>query len=275
MTKNLQKTADFYRKKKGVLDPQQFERLVDLQFYAPAPKLAPFIAHYFVARWHVPGAATYTAADVLSQPAVHMLFTNESSDIMGVMTTKRTLELKGNGVYAGVRFKPGGFYPFWKKSMADIAEKVIPVTDLLPQADATFTRTLLTQTNANIAEHIEAQLLAIAPAPDEKVQLIGDIITAIETQPSVHTTQSIAKSFALGERSLQHLFTTYVGVGVKWVTMRTRFLDAIRHAHTPDKPNWTTIAAELGYSTQSHFVNDFKKVIGMSPSQYSRTIQTS
>jgi AraC-like DNA-binding protein len=50
--------------------------------------------------------------------------------------------------------------------------------------------------------------------------------------------------------------------------MRTRFLEVIKYAREHEKPDWLHIAAEYGYSDQSHFINDFKKLTGESPSQY-------
>ena len=75
------------------------------------------------------------------------------------------------------------------------------------------------------------------------------------------------------KRQLQGLFNKYVGVGLKWVLMRYRLLEAAeRAAHTPDL-NWAAVAADLGYSHQSHFVNDFKKLIGQSPQQYALAVR--
>jgi AraC-like DNA-binding protein len=277
MTKNLQKTANLYNEVtcpyEGILDPQQFARTIQMRRYKPSLDLSPFVAHYFVAHFHVSGDAAYIATDVLSHPVVHMLFTPESSWVMGVTTGKRTLKLKGAGVYAGVRFKPGGFYPFWAGRMAELVEKTIPMTQLFPVADEAFTRSLLALAeDHDIVERLEAFLCHSHPRNNRNIELVNKVIAAIEADHHIHTTQAVAQAFNISERSLQHLFKTYVGLGVKWVIMRIRFLEAMRHAHNSQKPNWTAIAAELGYSTQSHFINDFKKLMGQSPSKYAKTI---
>jgi AraC-like DNA-binding protein len=62
--------------------------------------------------------------------------------------------------------------------------------------------------------------------------------------------------------------TEYVGAGLKWVLLRNRLLDAAESARMLKKPNWTAIALDLNYNSQSHFVSDFKKTIGKSPTQY-------
>ena len=272
MAKNLQKTADFYRKRVGIVNPQAFARNVQIHYFEPAKSLAPFVAHYFVARLQTQDDPEYTASYVLSQPAVHLLFTPEESSIIGITTRKHVFRLKDRSVFAGARFKPGGFYPFWNGRMADLAEKTIPASEVFPQANATFVADLLTQSDPEIADTIERLLKRKQPKQDEKLELVKNITATIETQRNMHTTQAVAKTFGLSERTLQDLFTTRVGVGVKWIIMRTRFLEAMERAHLAAKPDWTMVAAELGYSTQSHFINDFKKIIGISPTQYVKTL---
>lgn len=61
------------------------------------------------------------------------------------------------------------------------------------------------------------------------------------------------------------MFHTYVGVGIKWIILRYRLLAATQLAIQPDTQSWTKIAAELGYTDQSHFINDFKRIIGKTP----------
>ena len=74
--------------------------------------------------------------------------------------------------------------------------------------------------------------------------------------------------FAMSERSLQHVFQTYAGVGVKWIITRRRLLEAIDRVRSQPHLTWAEVAAELGYSSQSHFSRDFKDVTGASPSVY-------
>ena len=38
------------------------------------------------------------------------------------------------------------------------------------------------------------------------------------------------------------------------------------------RPNWATIAYDLGYSSQQHFITDFKQVLGKTPLQYKKEL---
>ena len=62
------------------------------------------------------------------------------------------------------------------------------------------------------------------------------------------------------------------GLGKRFA--KGRLLEAVELAAQLQEPNWASVAADLGYSHQSHFVNDFKKLVGKSPLQYTQTIRT-
>jgi AraC-like DNA-binding protein len=273
--KDLQKTAHLYRKqvtlRRGVIDPQAFAHNVLLECYEPSADMLPFVRHYYIARRVTHGDTTYDAKDVLTQPVINLLLTQEASLITGVTSGTRTLRLGNNAVYAGVRFRPGGFHPFWEGRVAELTDRSMAASRVFPVADLKFARQLLTLDDQSILAALESLLRSKQPRATKSITFIGQVLARIEADRTLRTMQDVAHAFNRSERSLQSLFKTYVGVGVKWFLMRTRFIEAIQQARTHPKPSWTEIAANLGYSTQSHFINDFKKIMGQSPSQYSKT----
>lgn len=256
------------------MDPEGFAHNIDMQFYEPAPDLKPFVAHYFIARYNLGENNTYEASDILTRPDIHMVFTTSRASIVGMVTSRRSLHLEGKGVYAGIRFTSAGFYPFWGKSMSDLVDRTFPITETFPEFDQPSVMQLLAKNDGAIIKDFDMLLLSRKPKDHSKIQLIDSIIDAIEGNPAFTTISVVANAFKLNERTLQQLFKTYVGVGVKWVIMRIRFLHAVSLVHNADRPNWTRIAAELDYSTQSHFNNDFKKIMGQTPNAYVQSIAT-
>ena len=71
-------------------------------------------------------------------------------------------------------------------------------------------------------------------------------------------------------RSLQRLFTDYVGIGPKWVITRFRVLDAAAAAHGGEPVDWARLAHELGFTDQSHLTRVFTAVVGTPPATYAR-----
>jgi AraC-like DNA-binding protein len=64
------------------------------------------------------------------------------------------------------------------------------------------------------------------------------------------------------------LFRRYVGASARWVIKRYRLYEALDRLNGPTRSDWADLAQELGYFDQAHFINDFKKIVGRSPSAY-------
>jgi AraC-like DNA-binding protein len=90
---------------------------------------------------------------------------------------------------------------------------------------------------------------------DANIELINEIIAAIETDESLRTVTAVAKAFDRSERWLQQLFQDYVGIGLKWLLQRHRLLAAAQQIRDSDQPNYAAIAYGLGYSSQQHFIS--------------------
>jgi AraC-like DNA-binding protein len=257
--------------REGILKPGSFTDSYDLRCYEPSDELKPFVEHYFVSRRRENYDVNYVGNDVLSQPVVSLFFKPEGAYFEGPTTQKRTLVAKDSPIYVGAQFKPGGFYPFWKHRVSDLAEQTILATSVLPMVTEEFIRTLLAYPdNMQVVARIDAQLKAQLPHADSTVALLNDVVAYIEATKGLTTVSAVATKFGMSERMLQHLFQTYIGVGAKWAIMRARFLEVVKQARQQENPDWTTIAANFGYTDQSHFINDFKKLIGQPPSKYMR-----
>ena len=107
------------------------------------------------------------------------------------------------------------------------------------------------------------------PEPDPNVELINDIIALVRDNRELTSVATIAARFDRPERTLQHLFSTYVGVGLKWIIRRYRIMEAAERVEAGDQ-SWTAIAYELGYSDHAHFTNDFTRLVGRAPSEHAR-----
>jgi AraC-like DNA-binding protein len=71
-------------------------------------------------------------------------------------------------------------------------------------------------------------------------------------------------------RSLQQLFSEYVGVSPKWVIRRFRLHEAADSLAGGDEPDLAALAQRLGYFDQAHFTSDFRKLVGQTPADYRR-----
>lgn len=271
----LQKTAKYPGFNKVTPAADRSQPLFKLSRYLPRPELAPFIEHHWTLHWDLRGRLPYIA-EVLPHSSVNMVFTVERGWIAGVATGMYTYEVSDAGTIFGTMVKPGGFHTFWNKDVSTISNQEIDAATVFPELDQDFRYSLFDQENdeAMVAK-IEDALLSKRPRVDQNLSLITAIMEAVNTDDDLRTVEMVANRFSVSERTVQHIFKKYLGVGLKWVLMRHRLIKAVELAAQLDDLNWASVAAHLGYSHQPHFVSDFKKIVGKSPEQYAQYIRGS
>jgi AraC-like DNA-binding protein len=264
----FQKPAEVYEPR-GRLDPAGFERHVQFRTVAPEAELAPFVAHFWVIRWD--GAlGHYESAEVMHRPYVDVFLSAQESGIQGTFRGKRTYSAAGSGRIIGIRFRPGAFHTFWRGEMAELQDKVVGLQQVFPWADAAgISRILALEDDAAIAE-LAGLLRAQVPEADDTIEAINGIIAAVEADEALGTVAAVAKAFGRSERWLQQAFRDYLGIGLKWLLQRRRLIAAAEQIRGSAEPDWAGMAYDLGYSSQQHFITDFKTVLGSTPVQYWR-----
>jgi AraC-like DNA-binding protein len=266
----LQKPADSYEPR-GRLDPAGFERHVRFQTYLPPADLAPFVAHFWSIRWENAGEA-YQSEEVMHQPYVDLFVSLPQSGVQGTFRGKRIYVAAGNGRIVGIRLRPGALHAFWDGKMADLQGEIMDLQQVFPHMDRPHIEHLLTLDDSAVIDHFVTQLRTKHPQPDTNIEHLNEIITAIETNENLQTVAAVANAFGRSERWLQQLFRDYVGIGLKWLLQRHKLLAAAELIRKTDQPNWAAMAYDLGYSSQQHFIADFKQVLGKTPLQYKKAV---
>jgi len=261
-------------KPKGILHSTAREQSFQHARHFPSDDLQPFIEHFWMVGWDLRGQPPHLA-ETLPYPSVHIVIEKDRAEVTGVVTGKFTRLLEGQGRVFGIKFKPGAFYPFWKTPVSQLSDKTLPVQEVFGSAGKTLVQAIR-------AEDEEAKRIAIAeeflrarkPEPDENVALINRIIDRIIADREILQVEDIAHLFGLNKRTLQRIFSQYVGVSPKWVIKRYRLHEAADQLASGEVVDWPKIALELGYFDQAHFIKDFKMIVGSSPAEYVKRINT-
>ena len=122
--------------------------------------------------------------------------------------------------------------------------------------------------------HAENFLLKAIPGKDDNIVLVNKIIDLTSEDRTIVKVDDIVNKVKINKRSLQRLFSQYVGVTPKWVIKRFRLHDAVDNISKSKKVNWSKLASELGYFDQAHFIKDFKLIIGKTPLEYEKQINS-
>jgi len=111
-------------------------------------------------------------------------------------------------------------------------------------------------------------LLANLPPSDSMVSLAAAMVEDIALCRNVTRVEHLAARHNVSERTLQRLFSRYVGASARWVIKRYRVFEALGRLAAGRDVDFAALAQDLGYYDQAHFINDFRNLVGHSPAAY-------
>jgi AraC-like DNA-binding protein len=255
---------------RGILNPTIAAQKFQITRYAPNEALSAFIERYWIIRWDLRGQAPYVQENI-PYPCVNMVIGAGQSSIFGISTHKYAHELRDMGKVFGVKFKPGGFYPFLKSSVAHLTDQSLSVSDVFGISAAELESALLAlEDDAAMVTYMEQFLCDHLPAPDAMVAEINRLVDLVMTDRQIKRVDDLVQHSHLSKRTLQRLFREYVGVSPKWVIQRYRLHEVADLLAAGTVTDWAALALHLGYFDQAHFIKDFKAIVGMLPTEYAR-----
>lgn len=167
----------------------------------------------------------------------------------------------------GASFFPAGFYPFFG----------IPVSEFRDHAFALDT--ILNKT----AHEIESRLNETDTIPGKIELLEGFFLEQLDqnTQMPLGTNKLLSHFSSSGmniddfcltnevhPRKFERLFNKYIGTTPKLFSRISRFQVTLTNLTKKQPKSLTTLAHELEFYDQPHFINDFKSFTGVSPSKF-------
>ena len=255
---------------RGVLHPRAGEQAFRMARHHVSGELAPFVDYLWTVEWDVP-AGTVHEQRILPNPAVHVSFEPELSRLTGPSRKGAfRYRLTGAGRVVGVRFRPGGARPWLGGSVAQLADRELPVR-ALADVDADELRAAVrgARDAAAAAALVDAALVPLRPEPDPRVDRAERLVGRIAAEPAIRRVEHLAENLGTTVRSLQRFCAGWIGLGPKDLVRMARLHEAAgRAAEGP--VDWAALAAELGYADQAHLVRDFTRVVGEPPARYAR-----
>jgi AraC-like DNA-binding protein len=240
----------------------------------PPPDLLPWIAHYWMISWDLRGCEPHIA-ESLPHPNVHMIFENGTSVVCGVQASKFSRVLEGQSCVFGIKFRPGGFRPFLDSPVSKLANRIIPASSVFGKDVKTLEAVLFSSCKEKEkVETVNMFFRGRLPEPDKAVDLAAQLVDRILHESEIKTVDDLASRTGIGKRSLQRIFNEYVGAAPKWVIRRYRLHELVEKFNSGDPLDWPQLALELGYFDQAHLINDFRSIVGYSPSQYQKLVSS-
>jgi AraC-like DNA-binding protein len=249
---------------RGILRPHEGRRHFRLTREFPSHDLATWVERHWMVEWDL--QEPYTQ-ELLNHPTINIAVERGNAAVFGIRTARDRKTIAGAGRVVGVKFRPGGFQPFYGRSVHQLTNRVLPLQAVFGPAGDELAAAVRAEQDAPFAV-MEEFLRERLPEPDPNLDVVAAIVRTMLEDPAVVRVDELAARHAMSPRTLQRLFRRYVGVSPKWVLRRYRLHEAAERIAEGRDGDWAATALELGYFDQAHFIRDFKALVGASPAQY-------
>lgn len=271
----------------GILDKNLMKDQVYHRRFQVSSALARFIEHYWYVSWDFIEAEKTLAWQppvqaVLTHPSVHISMEQQQLRLYGVQRRVFTRELCGTSQVVGIKFKPGGFFPYTDYPMHLLTDQHSDITVLsnsalmsaVVQCSNDLAQTpAASSAIAELISRLDQQMLRYLPDIDAAVnadlQRIERLMEVVKAVPNLNVSR-LSRHIGLPQRQLQRLCRKMIGVTPKWLITRSR-MQWIAEQLAQGCENWREYIERFDYSDQAHFINDFKKHVGKTPRQYLRS----
>jgi AraC-like DNA-binding protein len=252
-------------------------------------KPSPPLNRYVECLWYVNLRAPYTREKILPS-ATHELIINfgapfrlydhddsgrfalqVDSWLVGLQTTYLLNALPDETHMVGVRFKPGGVYPFLPLPAYELHNQVVPADALwgrfIVEARERLYEAPTLQARFSLLEQL---LLARLREPPDAMDIVQFATAQIARCNGILSVKDLSDHIGISQKHLITHFQRIIGVSPKTLARVYRFQHVL-NSIDPAKPlDWTAIAHAAHYYDQSHFNKDFAAFTGLSPNDYVR-----
>ena len=162
-----------------------------LQRFLPSEDLADFVEHYWAVEWET---TEPVVRETIPHPSVHMVIEPQRTMVHGVHTQRFKRVLEGKGRALGTKFSPGGFRPFFCKSVSDLSERVLALDSIFGQTAQQLEIQATACTHAMDAfDLVESFLREFLPQSSDELTLSKTACTKIANDRSITRVEQLVE----------------------------------------------------------------------------------
>lgn len=209
--------------------------------------------------------------------------------LSGAYSSAFTCDATQHQSMLGVHFRPGGVFPFLGAPATEVTNGHVNLADLWGSSPACLLQERLhaATTTRKRFQLLEQALLERLRRSQQRHYAIEAALRRLVPAGTGCATRDLAQDVGLSQRRFIQLFAIHVGLTPKLLGRILRFQharalaeEAVRCSppRLEQQPargavDWAQIAIACGYYDQSHFVNDFQTLAGLSPAEYIRRLR--
>lgn len=179
-------------------------------------------------------------------------------------------EPTGETFAAGIVTTPVGCRSVFGLDPASIRGAVVDLGTAWPQLAAIRPRLLAESDPAAVVDLLTAHLREQLDPDVAGVDRCAAALATLDARPTIEI-RELAAMLGVSNGFLDREFVRVVGLTPHAVARIARLRRVLAGVDVFGEVNWTRIAAEAGWFDQSHFIRDFKRHTGVTPSAYLRS----
>ncbi|HET9315577.1 MAG TPA: DUF6597 domain-containing transcriptional factor [Vicinamibacteria bacterium] len=247
--------------------------------YQPGPALAPFVR----VLWTLEHRGEAPAADrILPDGCMELVFhlgqpfraldgsvdavLQPAAFLVGQMKRALRVRPSSDARVVGVRFRPGGAFPFLRRPQHELTGALPALDDVWPELARECSRLAGLPDMGAVARRVEAILSRAAERAHGPDRRVAGSVAAIVSSGGAVAVDALSALCGLGARQLERLFRDQVGLGPKRLARIVRFQAGLRLRDAGASLASAALAA--GYADQAHFTREFKAIAGLTPSEF-------
>lgn len=188
--------------------------------------------------------------------------------LVGAMSAAELVRARP-GTLFGVRFLPGAAAAYVNEAASAFVDERVALEDVTPRG-ANLAERIASAPHRRAREGVIIEFLLDANArlraPDARVRRAAALIA--ERSGAV-TMREVAEVANVGERQLERLFHSHVGLAPKHYARIARLEHACQLLGGATRPQ-AELAAHAGYADESHLLRDFRDLAGVTPGTLQR-----
>ncbi len=231
----------------------------------------PMVSHYY--SFEADGQRQQPIA--IPDGCVDLLFDCDQSQpiaqVCGTALQAKAIDFEPGHRYFGVRFQPGYIPDFLDVSAKEIIDNQIDFLDITPKARPIFEQVVNERDFAKQVQIVSTFLHAQTAA--RLSPLTRQLVAKICQQQGNIQIQQLERYSGYTSRTIQRQFLAETGQTPKAFCRAIRCQSAVYNINHSPALTFSNLAFELGFSDQSHFLREFKKLVSATPLEYQHRVQ--
>jgi AraC-like DNA-binding protein len=195
--------------------------------------------------------------------------------VSGTYTGAFIIDAMQHAAMMGVHFRPGGASVVLGVPSSELVDAHVDLAAVWGEAAARTLRERLCEAPTHQArfEYLEAELIHRLSGGWRQHAVVPFALQCFTSRGVGASVQEVARRFGISHRRFLTVFTTEVGLPPKQFCRILRFRHAHAVAQRVGRIDWTRLALACGFYDQSHLANEFRKLSGLTPTEYQRHIR--